>query len=115
MKDRLKKLKAKVKYIPLQGNYLLVNEDDLIKFLDNDSHLVENRVSQAASQAMPEPNASCENCAHKTLDNDKTSASKGEYYCEIHGKNLTDMFKVMYAKNKKLDYADIGCKQFEQK
>ena len=45
MKDRLKKLKAKVKYIPLQGNYLLVNEDDLIKFLDNDSHLVEKHVS----------------------------------------------------------------------
>lgn len=58
-----------------------------------------------------EPNRNCENCKHKYIDNDHTSASYGEFYCNRHGNNLWDMFNSKL----KLSACHIGCNQFEQK
>lgn len=72
-------------------------------------------LNSAREESDRQSEPTCENCKHKILDTDETSASKGEYYCKIHGKNLTNMFKVVYTKKHKLDFEDIGCRQFEQK
>lgn len=89
---------------------MLILEETLKHIDDYNSNRAENLVSQAASQAMPEPNVSCENCKQLDWHKDNFSTDEEDAICKRHKRKLDDMFP-----DKNLDLFELGCKQFEQK
>ena len=73
-----------------------------------ESNLVENRVSQAASLAVPEPNAFCENCYW--CENFSTTEL---YYCD--NSKMDEMFNNETGRNCIYNIKEFGCNQFKQK
>jgi len=107
---------------------------DLDGYLE-ESRLAENLVSQAVPQAVPEPNASCENCRHifQEDDNDRKDGcgvclflSGEEYIKENKIKTDTKPSRNMGAQGVGEDgfaygyfyindITDFSCRHFEQK
>ena len=85
--------------------------DKFIKQCENESNRLEKLVSQAASQAVPEPNASCEKfcvkCKHYEKIDDTEVQHEETFWETCHHPEINEMLCW--------NCEDTGCTKFEQK
>jgi len=107
------KIKSLIKeHFPICNHYQAqIDYDASVENLARD---ISSQLEPLVRQGVSQPVFACGNCEHCKLDDDKTSASQGKYYCERHGDNIFEMFtETAFGENLTLE--SVGCRQFKKK